>query len=139
MLFRIPGKFNEPETDEWDTIEPSQKPQLGPPVLFQHGLLDSADSWIVNDVDKAPALIAAEAGYDVWLGNLRGNKYSKTHDYLDSVRNKKEFFDFDIESHTTIDLVSFIEYISIETFQEHEKIAYVGHSMGTTVMFRLAA
>jgi len=44
-----------------------------------HGLADSADSWVVNSKDKAPALVAAKEGYDVWLGNFRGNKYSRAH------------------------------------------------------------
>lgn len=114
-----------------------------PPILFQHGLQDSADTWIVNYVDKAPALVAASAGYDVWIGNLRGNKYSNMHETLDPVNDEKEFFDFSIYHHTNYDLVSMIDYI-----QEYKrsdpgnlshKLAYVGHSMGTTIFFRLAA
>jgi gastric triacylglycerol lipase len=49
------------------------------PIFLQHGLLDSSDTWIINDEDKAPAFILANAGYDIWLGNSRGNKHSRKH------------------------------------------------------------
>ena len=35
--------------------------------------------WIVNEPEKAPAFVLARNGYDVWLGNNRGNKYAKGH------------------------------------------------------------
>jgi pimeloyl-ACP methyl ester carboxylesterase len=52
--------------------------------MMQHGVADSSDDFIVNTKDKAPAFVVAEAGYDVWLPNNRGNMYSRKHKNLDS-------------------------------------------------------
>jgi len=105
--------------------------KFGVPVVYvQHGLLDSADSWVLNDEDKAPALILANSGYDVWLGNVRGNKYSMEHVKLST--KQKEFWQFTFQNMSAYDLPAAFEYINKNTGQQ---ITYIGHSQGTTIMF----
>ena len=44
-----------------------------PAIFLQHGIIDSAESFIVNHNYKAPAFYLADQGYDIWLGNQRGS------------------------------------------------------------------
>ena len=58
-----------------------------------HGIGDAAYAWVMNYADVTPAFVAAKAGYDVWLGNSRGNTFSREHTHLSP--KSKEYWDFD--------------------------------------------
>ena len=60
-------------------IRSENTPSDAPAVLLQHGILDSAICWITHRADVAPAFQLVRAGYDVWLGNQRGSRYSRGH------------------------------------------------------------
>ncbi|KAG7157241.1 Gastric triacylglycerol lipase-like 4, partial [Homarus americanus] len=98
---------------------------------MQHGLLASSACWILAPVDKAPAYVMANAGYDVWLGNARGNFYSRAHTHLSP--DEKEFWDFSWDEMAAHDVPAVIDYILAHT--SHPSLYYIGHSMGTTMFF----
>ena len=83
----------------------------------------------MNSDVKQPAIEAAEAGFDVWLGNSRGNIYSSNHqNYNDPFdkEHKKAFWDFSWADIGRYDLPVVIEFVKNMTKQE--KMAYVGYS-----------
>ncbi|CAF4225002.1 unnamed protein product, partial [Rotaria socialis] len=104
----------------------------GRPVLLQHGLLDSATSWVINFPEQSLGFILADAGYDVWLGNMRGNHYSRAHVKYNPDHDEA-FWDFSWDDMARDDLPSMIYYILNQTKQT--QIGYVGHSQGTMIGF----
>jgi pimeloyl-ACP methyl ester carboxylesterase len=104
----------------------------GRPVLLQHGLLDSAATWVMNFPQQSLGFILADTGYDVWLGNMRGNYYSRAHVKYNPDHDE-EFWDFSYDDMAHDDLPSMIYYILNAT--KHTQISYVGHSQGTMIAF----
>lgn len=106
-----------------------------PAVFLMHGLLGSADDWLLMGPGKSLAYLLADAGYDVWLGNARGNKYSRRHTSKHPAVN--DFWQFSTDEVALHDLPAMIDYVLKTSGQE--KLHYVGHSQGTTAFFALAA
>lgn len=73
-------------------ITPKDRKPGAKVVFLMHGILDSADCWVMHRPDIAPAFQLVREGYDVWLGNQRGTKHSMAHTTL-STKSKK-FWEF---------------------------------------------
>jgi len=105
-------------------------PGDGPTVFMQHGLEDSSATWVLNGPEHgAPAFRLADAGYDVWLGNYRGNTYSRDHMDLNPDKDD-EYWQFSWDEMARYDLPAQLNHVMARSGKD--KIYYVGHSMGTT-------
>ncbi|XP_050521584.1 lipase 3-like [Daktulosphaira vitifoliae] len=105
------------------------------PVYLHHGVLTSSADWIIAGADNSIATQLADQGYDVWLGNSRGNTYSRKHVSLNP--KSKEYWNFGLEEIGIFDLPAVIDYILSTSGKE--KIHYLGFSMGTTLFYIMAS
>lgn len=107
---------------------PSQRLQR-PAILLVHGLGSSSDVYLLTGPNSGLPFLLADAGYDVWLANVRGNTYSKRHRKFSS--NTREFWKFSWHEIGAIDVAATIDYIL--QFTGEKKLHFVGHSQGGTV------
>ncbi|XP_035891469.1 lipase 3-like [Anopheles stephensi] len=119
------------------TVHRVQSPGLtnGTVVLLMHGLLCSSADWLMIGPGNALAYLLADQGYDVWLGNARGNRYSRHHDTINP--DHSSFWKFSWHEIGRYDIPATIDYILEQT--GHRRLQYVGHSQGTTGFFVMAS
>ncbi|GMH23868.1 hypothetical protein Nepgr_025711 [Nepenthes gracilis] len=100
-----------------------------PPVLIQHGVLVDGTTWLLNPPDENLPFILADAGFDVWIANTRGTRFSRKHVSLDP--NKPEYWNWSWDELVMYDLPATIDVVYRQT--RDKKIYYVGHSLGSLI------
>ncbi|XP_063909200.1 lipase 3-like [Zophobas morio] len=116
-------------------VDDSTSPR--PTVLLQHGFISSAADYVNMGPGRSLGYILADAGYDVWLGNARGNTFSRNHTIWSPDFNKNLFFDFSWHEIGYYDYPAAIDYIL--NLKGDDSLYYVGHSQGTTSFLVLAS
>uniref|UniRef100_A0A182NS69 AB hydrolase-1 domain-containing protein n=1 Tax=Anopheles dirus TaxID=7168 RepID=A0A182NS69_9DIPT len=105
------------------------------PVLLVPGLMGTSAGFLLAGPNNGLAYVLADRGYDVWLANLRGNRYSRRHTSL-SV-NSEAYWDFSMHEAGYYDLPAMIDRILLVTGVR--RLGFVGYSQGATVFFIMAA
>uniref|UniRef100_A0A8B9EVJ5 Lipase n=1 Tax=Amazona collaria TaxID=241587 RepID=A0A8B9EVJ5_9PSIT len=118
-VFRIPAGRN------------SQTTGKKPAILLHHGTLGDSIHWISNLSNSSLGFILADAGYDVWLGNSRGNTWSLKHKTLKPCQ--KEFWQFSFDEIGKYDVRGELYFIMNKTGQKD--VYFVGHSEAATAGF----
>ncbi|XP_038109497.1 lipase 1 [Culex quinquefasciatus] len=104
------------------------------PVLLVHGLLSSSADYVFAGPNSSLAYQLSDNGYDVWLANMRGSRYSREH--LRLPVQSKEYWDFSWHEMGVYDLPAIIDLVLNAT--NFKKLLYIGHSQGVTEFFVMA-
>lgn len=110
---------------------------MKPPVLLNHGAMMTSEAWLtaplrmISDgkdgfIPSTLPHVLLNAGYDVWISNRRGNKYSCKHTTLST--HDPKFWSFSLDEPACRDLPTLIDFIREVT--EYEKISLIGFSQG---------
>ncbi|GLT74940.1 hypothetical protein SLA2020_467030 [Shorea laevis] len=98
-----------------------------PPVLLQHGLISDGVIWLLLPPESSLAFSLADNGYEVWIANSRGTKYSSGHTSL----TLNDSWDWTWDELVSYDLSATVQYVHSQTGQ---KLHYAGHSLGTLMV-----
>ncbi|KAL3229010.1 Sterol esterase TGL1 [Nakaseomyces bracarensis] len=113
-------------------IPPRPGTANGKTVYLHHGLLMCSDVWVCNmERHRNLPFVLHDLGFDVWMGNNRGNKYSTAHLYKQP--RSKAFWDFSIDEFAFFDIPNSIQFVLDRC--KVDQLICIGFSQGSAQMF----
>lgn len=108
-----------------------------PPVLLNHGAMMTSEAWLtaptrtISDgkgghIPSTLPHLLLHSGYDVWIANRRGNKYSCKHTHLSS--HDPAYWSFSLDEPACQDLPVMIDFVRELT--ESGRVTLIGFSQG---------
>ncbi|KQJ99103.1 triacylglycerol lipase 2 isoform X2 [Brachypodium distachyon] len=85
-------------------------------------------TWLLGSPEESLAYVLADRGFDVWVANNRGTRWSRRHTSLDATSWR--YWDWSWDDLVVNDMPDVVDYVRTRTAH---KPHYVGHSMGTLV------
>ncbi|GMR46692.1 hypothetical protein PMAYCL1PPCAC_16887, partial [Pristionchus mayeri] len=102
-----------------------------PPVMMAHGLFSDASEFVANPPASSPAMILADAGFDVFLLNVRGTTLSQRH--LRFTNRDRNFWKFTADDMAKYDATASID--KALALNGAKSLHWIGHSQGTLIGF----
>ena len=106
---------------------PEGEPTRGTPLIICHGISSNRYNWDLSEELSFPRYIA-ELGFDVYLLELRGSGASEKPTWFG-----EKSYEYSFDDYVLYDLPAAIDYVAATT--PGGKVQWVGHSMGTMVMY----
>lgn len=96
----------------------------GKVVVLQHGLMDTSATWLLNTATDSLGFVLSTAGYDVWLANSRGNRYTERV-------SGGSTWAFDFDEMAYYDVPATLAYVLSRTAVK--RVNWVCHSQGCAI------
>jgi lysosomal acid lipase/cholesteryl ester hydrolase len=87
------------------------------PVLLQHGVVLGGDIWFLNLPAQSLGFMLADEGFDVWVANVRGTRWSHGHIALTkheqqkkNTKKEKNYWDWSWDELAMYDLPAMLEF-----------------------------
>ncbi len=135
-LHRIPAGRHEANGSSSSVL--LRRPNNKTPVFLGHCLIGNSALFAMGPPANSLGLLLADAGYDVWMPNVRGNTHSRRHLTRDPEpfsATGPDFWDFGMEEPALLDYPAAADYIAEVTGAS--SMHFAGYSMGTTQLLML--